>query len=157
MIRNEKEYQEARKRLKDEKERMDRQRKELHKMGLSAEEIKRATDPMLSFHLQLLEEVQNYERLKRGELGELNNLHGLGRMLVALRIAKGLSQRKLAEILNVSESQVSRDERNEYHGITIERANKILDALGANLESRFLYPLFSGTDDDQSDSEAATG
>jgi transcriptional regulator with XRE-family HTH domain len=36
---------------------------------------------------------------------------------VALRIATGLTQRQLAETLGVHESQVSRDERNEYHGI----------------------------------------
>src|SRR5688572_9989673 len=44
--------------------------------------IKRAMDPLRSFSLQLEEEVEGYERLKRGELGELDNLHGLGRTLV---------------------------------------------------------------------------
>ncbi len=33
------------------------------------------------------------------------------------------------------ESQVSRDERNEYLGITIERAVKILDALNVRLHT----------------------
>jgi hypothetical protein len=42
----------------------------------------------------------------------------------------------------VHETQVSRDERNEYHGITIERAAKILEALdveiriGVNMKER---------------------
>ncbi|HYX38784.1 MAG TPA: hypothetical protein VE954_37235 [Oligoflexus sp.] len=40
---------------------------------------------MQSFHLQLSEEIEDYERLKRGDLGEVYNLHGLGRMLIALR------------------------------------------------------------------------
>ena len=31
---------------------------------------------------------------------------------------------------------VSRDERNEYHGITVERARRVLDALGARLLTR---------------------
>ena len=47
------------------------------------------------------------------------------------RIANGLSQReladRLADRLGVSEPQVSCDECNEYHGITIERAQRILD------------------------------
>ncbi len=92
---------------------------------------------MRSFHLQLEEEVKSYERLRRGDLGELQNLHGLGRTLVALRIALGLTQRELAERLEVHESQVSRDERNEYHGITVDRASRILDALGVELRSIF--------------------
>ena len=44
---------------------------------------------------------------------------------------RGMSQRQLAERLDVHESQVSRDERNEYHGVTVERASRILDAMGA--------------------------
>jgi hypothetical protein len=36
----------------------------------------------------------------------------------------------------VHETQVSRDERNEYRGITLERAARILEALGAEIRSR---------------------
>jgi ribosome-binding protein aMBF1 (putative translation factor) len=46
-----------------------------------------------------------------------------------------MSQRELAAKLEVHESQVSRDERNEYHGITVERVIKILDALGVKLQT----------------------
>ena len=95
--------------------------------------------------MQLAEEVESYERLQRGDVGELTNLHGLGRMLVALRIALGFTQRELAERLGVHESQVSRDERNEYHGITVERVSRILDALGVQLASRFDEPVLSRT------------
>jgi len=38
--------------------------------------------------------------------------------------------------LGVHETQVSRDERNEYFGITLERAAKILDALSVRLRSQ---------------------
>ena len=75
--------------------------------------------------------------LKRGEVGELVNLHELGRSLVALRIAAGTTQRELARRLGVDESQISRWERNEYHGITIERASAVLDALGARVRTIF--------------------
>ena len=90
---------------------------------------------MESFHLQLQEEVAGYERLKRGEFEELDNLRGLGHLLISLRIAQGLSQRELAKRLNVHESQVSRDERNEYFGVTLERAVKVLDALNVRLHA----------------------
>ncbi len=141
MIRNEAEYKEAAQRLEDERKRLSDHRVALTKAGLSKTEIKRAMDPLRSFHLQLEEEVAAYERLKRGDLGELENLHGLGRTLVALRIALGLTQRQLAERLEVNESQVSRDERNEYHGVTVDRASRILDALGVNLKSAFDGPV----------------
>lgn len=138
MIRNDQEYQEAVRRLRDESARIAAHRDRLKAEGLSAPEIKRAVDPLLSFHHQLEEEVESYERLKRGDLGELQNLHGLGQMLIALRISLGLTQRQLAERLGVHESQVSRDERNEYHGITVERASRVLDALKVNLRTRMV-------------------
>jgi ribosome-binding protein aMBF1 (putative translation factor) len=103
---------------------------------MSEIEIKRVIDPIESFHLQLQEEVQSYERLKRGEFEELENLRGLGHLLISLRIAQGISQRELAKRLDVHESQVSRDERNEYFGITLERAIKILDALNVRLHTK---------------------
>jgi len=88
---------------------------------------------MESFHLQLKEEVESYQRLKRGEFEELENLRGLGHLLISLRIAQGISQRELAKRLDVHQSQVSRDERNEYFGITLEHAVKILEALNVRL------------------------
>jgi hypothetical protein len=135
MIRNDAEYTEAVARLKGEKSRLAQQRAKLKEMGLSADEIKRALDPMRSFHLQIEEEVENYEKLKRGEFIEILNLDGLGQLLVSLRIFRGISQRELAAKLDVHESQVSRDECNEYHGVTMERASRILDALGVSLRS----------------------
>ncbi len=141
MIRNEAEYQEAATRLQQEATRLEEHRKHLQSLGLNDEEATRALDPLRAFHLQLVEEVQSYERLKRGDVGELLNLHGLGHTLVSLRIARGLSQRELAGLLNVHESQVSRDERNEYHGITVERATKILDAINVRMRSAFEQPV----------------
>jgi ribosome-binding protein aMBF1 (putative translation factor) len=136
MIRNETEYQEAAARLAAEQQRLAEHRQRLRTAGLTDDEIKRVVDPMESFHLQLKEEVESYERLKRGEFDELDNLRGLGHLLIALRIAQGVSQRELAKRLDVHESQVSRDERNEYFGITLERAAKVLDALNARLRTK---------------------
>jgi DNA-directed RNA polymerase specialized sigma subunit len=113
MIRSENEYQQAVLRLKEESQRIKDQQKHLQGMDLSKEEIKRVLDPVRSFHEQLKEEVASYEKLKRGEFDEIRNFEGIGRLLVALRIAQGLSQRELAERLEIHESQVSRDERNE--------------------------------------------
>jgi ribosome-binding protein aMBF1 (putative translation factor) len=136
MIRNESEYQEASKRLGEEAQRLAQHRARLKEAGLDDVEIKRVVDPLESFHLQLSEEVDAYERLKRGEFEELDNLRGLGHLLITSRIAQGLTQRELARRLGVHETQVSRDERNEYFGVTLERAAKILDALSVRLRSK---------------------
>jgi ribosome-binding protein aMBF1 (putative translation factor) len=136
MIRNEAEYQEASKRLSEEAVRFQEHRQRLKQTGLNDLEIKRAIDPLESFHLQLREEVEAYERLKRGEFEDLDNLTGLGHLLITSRIAQGLTQRELARRLGVHESQVSRDERNEYFAITLERAVKVLDALNVRLRTQ---------------------
>ena len=135
MIRNEVEYRDALKRLREEKKRLSEYQKRLRGQGFAPAEVKRAMNPIRLFHIQLEEEIESYQRLKRGDFEELKNFHGLGRLLVALRVARGMTQRELAEKLQVHESQVSRDERNEYHGITVERAARILDAIGAEISS----------------------
>ncbi|NLS96091.1 MAG: helix-turn-helix transcriptional regulator [Planctomycetaceae bacterium] len=136
MIRNETEYREAVGRIAGESQRLEEQAEKLREMGLDSREIRRAMAPMISFHEQLKEEIEFYEKLCRGEFEEVHNFNGLGQLLIALRIAKGVKQRELAERLGSHESQVSRDERNEYHGITIDRAARILDALGVELVTK---------------------
>lgn len=135
MIRNENEYKNAVRRMAEQEVRLKEQATQLKQMKLSKEEIKRVLDPVCSFNEQIKEEVSSCERLKRGEFDVLQNFSGIGRSLIALRIAKGLPQRELAERLADSETQVSRDERNEYHGVTVDRANRILDALEVKLKS----------------------
>jgi ribosome-binding protein aMBF1 (putative translation factor) len=136
MIRNETEYKEAVARLAEERNRLTEHRARLREAGLGDDEIKRVIDPMESFHLQLKEEVESYERLKRREFEDLDNFRGFGHLLISLRIAQGISQRDLAKRLDVHESQVSRDERNEYFGITLERAVKVLEALNVRLRTK---------------------
>jgi len=80
------------------------------------------------------------ERVRRREFPVITRLTQIGRLLIALRIAQGLTQRELAERLGISESLVSRDERNEYHGITVERAQRVLDALGETVTTRVAEP-----------------
>jgi ribosome-binding protein aMBF1 (putative translation factor) len=108
---------------------------------LQLEEVERAMQPLLSFQAQPAEEITWYEDVRRRHFPVVRRLTDLGRLLIALRIANGLSQRGLAERLGVNESAVSRDERSEYHGITVERAQRILDALGATVTTRVEAPI----------------
>jgi ribosome-binding protein aMBF1 (putative translation factor) len=136
MIRSEREFKEAVERLEQDRIVAEKQRAELKKRGMSKEEAERAMAPLLAFHQQLVEEVEWYERVKRQDFETLNTIEAVGRLLIALRIAGGLTQKDLAKCLGVPESQVSRDERNEYHGITVERVQKVLDVFGVHLTSR---------------------
>ena len=136
MIRNDREYQEAQRRLKDDQDFIAAQRRALEDLALTAEGIERAMQPALSFHAQLVEEVEWYERVCRRDFETIHSLNAIGRLLIAARIANGLTQQGLAERLGVSAAQVSRDERNDYHGITVERAQLILDRLGEKLTVR---------------------
>jgi plasmid maintenance system antidote protein VapI len=133
MIRTETEYQQVKERLAEEQQRLDEHAQRLRESALGDREMKRALDPLRSFQLQLGEELAEYERLRRGEMPTLTKLRELGRFLVASRIALGLTQRELADRLGVHESQVSRDEKNEYRGVTVDRATRILDALGIEM------------------------
>jgi len=136
MIRNEKEYKEAVRRLKQDIKVIQKQKKSLEGVNLSPEEVNRALEPMLSFHQQLVEEVEWYEKVKRKDFDAVSSLEEVGRLLIALRIASGLTQKELAKCLGVADTQVSRDERNEYHGISLERAQKIIRIFGAHVEAK---------------------
>jgi len=134
MIRTEAEYREAQRRISEGTSSLEKEKERLGRTGLTQEEVERVLMPQRSFLMQIEEEVAFYERLLRGEVDEIEDLNAVGIMLIALRIARGLTQRQLAERLGVHESQVSRDERNEYHGATLERAARVLDALGVRLK-----------------------
>ncbi|MCA0314505.1 MAG: helix-turn-helix domain-containing protein [Candidatus Melainabacteria bacterium] len=134
MIKTESEYQECLKRLEEDLRVLETQRKRLEEMKLPPEQVDLAMEPVLSFHAQLKEEVEWYERVKRRDFGVIKELNEVGPLLVALRITNGITQTELARRLGVDVSQISRDERNDYHGVSIERADKILRALGEELE-----------------------
>lgn len=136
MIRTEKEYQKMLQRLDQDLEFIQKQRENLEQMRLTEDQVNRAMEPALSFHEQLKEEVEYYERIKRGDFGALVNLIGLEKLLIGIRIALGISQSELAKRLGISEAQVSKDERNEYHGVSVEKAQRILDALNVTVTTK---------------------
>ncbi len=147
MIRTDAEYKNAQEKLDQEQDTLKRQREQLEEMDLSEEEVERALEPMISFRDGLREEMETYERMRRGDLSALHNLNSIGRWLIGARIAKGWSLSKLADKLDVSVQQVSRDEQNEYHGITAKRAQRILETLGVRFRLEVEEPVLSGEED----------
>lgn len=136
MIRTEREYEAALHQMEEDRGLAQAQHTALEAEGLSPDEVQRGMAPMLSFHAQLAAEVAWYERIRRGEIAPVHRLTDIGRLLIALRIASGLSQRELAARLGVDESMVSRDERHDYYGITVERAQRVIDALQGEAEAQ---------------------
>lgn len=148
MIRTQAEYKNAHDRLENEQETLQRQRAQLEEMDLSEEEVERALQPLISFRNQLREEIEAYERMRRGDLSDLHDLRRIGRWLVGARIAKGWSLSDLADALDVSVQQVSRDENNEYQGISTERAQRILNALDVRFRLELEEPIRQNDDTD---------
>jgi HTH-type transcriptional regulator/antitoxin HigA len=102
----------------------------------------------------LSQQMREYETLKSGtvEILKASTLEELPRILIRARIAKGLSQRQLAEAVGLKEQQIQRYEAEEYASASLRRLYDIANALGLNIsevaEFRGASQQPSGTDAD---------
>ena len=133
ILRTEREYELTRERLIAMRGASERQRATLREAGFPPDHIELAVQPLLVMQDQMKGELQWYDRARRGEILPLSDLKQIGYSLIALRLAKGLTQRQLAERLGINEAQVSKDEKNEYAGISCERAQRVIDAMGGSI------------------------
>ncbi len=133
MIKTDREYSEILKNLTAMKGAAEKYRASLKDAGFTPEHIELGVQPLLVMQDQMEGDLAWYDCARRGDIIPLSDLTSIGRSLVALRIARGLTQRQLAERLGVNEAQVSKDERNDYHGISVERAQRIIDAMGGQV------------------------
>ena len=76
-------------------------------------------------------QLQEYEALKSGAITTLkaDTLQELPGILIRARIAKGLSQARLAEKLGLKEQQIQRYESEGYASASLRRLTEIADAL----------------------------
>ena len=130
MIKTEGAYKKAIQRLDEDIEIIKEQTAHYEALGLSNEQVDKALQPTIAFHEQLKEEIAYYERIRKGDFEPIMNFTNLGKSLIAYRIYLGISQKELAKRLEVTEAQISRDERNEYYGATLERIQSVMRALG---------------------------
>lgn len=84
---------------------------------------------------ELVQQLEEYEALRKGAIpiAPIRSLAELPLALIRARIARGWTQARLAEALNVAEQQVQRDEANAYRGASLERIRKIADVLGVRV------------------------
>lgn len=151
MIKTDSEYKYTKELIRRREEAFIESARDLAARGYTPEEVAKLHEPMRTFHMGMVEELEFYERLKRGDIGAVQGIGALGKLLISLRIAAGITQRELARRMDVHESQVSRDEYNDYHGITLGRAENIARVLGFALEyhaRRRPHDASSGESDD---------
>jgi len=80
-------------------------------------------------------QIHEYETLKSGtvEILKASNLEELPSILIRARIAKGFSQRQLADAIGLKEQQIQRYEAEEYASANLRRLADISNALGLNI------------------------
>jgi DNA-binding XRE family transcriptional regulator len=138
MIYTEAEYKRALKQVEDSIAFWANERKKLTAKGLKPIEIDRLLSPSMSIVEDLKNDIDWYEQAKKGKFLSLTDIESIGKALIALRISRGLTQEEFARKLEVSQKQVSRDEVNEYHAVSVDRVATILRVFGVTLESRLI-------------------
>lgn len=83
-------------------------------------------------------DIHEYQRLRDGDVVvfEGANLGDLASILIKARIARGWTQRQLADRLGVAEQQVQRYESTAYRSTSLARLCDIVDALGITFTER---------------------
>ena len=101
----------------------------------SAVLAKAERDALESQVQDLIEQIAQYEALKSGAVETLKarSLEELPSILIKARIASGLSQRKLAEMLGIKEQQIQRYEAENYASANLKRLVEIAGALGLEI------------------------
>jgi HTH-type transcriptional regulator/antitoxin HigA len=92
-------------------------------------------DALRSEYENLSIQLHEYETLKSGtvEILKASSLEELPSILIRARIAKGLSQRQLAEAIGLKEQQIQRYEAEEYASANLPRLAEIAKALNLNI------------------------
>ena len=103
---------------------------------LRAAELRALRSQAASLRRQLAE----YEALRAGQVHEIasGTLADLPTALIRARIARGLTQRDLAERLGLKEQQIQRYEATEYASASLTRIRAVAEALGLIVHEQVL-------------------
>jgi len=98
--------------------------------------VKAQIDALNSEYENLRMQIQEYEVLKSGAIKILqaSTLEELPIILIKARIAKGLSQRELAQSMGLKEQQIQRYEAEEYASASLTRLVEVANTLGLNIK-----------------------
>jgi HTH-type transcriptional regulator/antitoxin HigA len=84
-------------------------------------------------------ELAEYDALRQGRVAtlEAESIVGIGEALIKARIVRNLTQKELAERLDLAEQQVQRYEATQYRGVAAERLQQVADALKLRVREVF--------------------
>ena len=87
---------------------------------------------------ELRSEIEEYEALKVGkfEMDDLGVVSGLPAMLIKARIARGMSQRELAERIGLKAQQIQRYEATDYASVSLSRIREVIGGLSTENASQ---------------------
>ena len=144
MITNERQYRITRRRAADfaaairEFDAKSPERTDVHPRLLRAE-----LEAMKSQLADLREELEEYERLKAADPSVISvaSLDELADGLIKARIAAGLSQRALAERLELKEQQIQRYEAERYASASYRRLCEVARALDIRIQNEVLLSV----------------
>lgn len=140
MITNERQYRITKAQVDRFQEALDRVEEEYRDQDPILQKAMR--DQIESQLVDLLAELEEYEKIRAsgGSTLDLRSIEQLPEALVWGRIARGLTQRELGELLGVSEQQVQRDESSGYARASFERIMEIARALGVDVTASVTLP-----------------
>jgi HTH-type transcriptional regulator/antitoxin HigA len=144
MIRNDKEYRHSKEQLSEFETELQKLSEGRH--SAERDEVSSAVIDALRMQIEDLErEISEYEDLKEGRLLSFSaeDLDSLGELLIKARIACGLTQAELGELLGMTQQQVQRYERDGWQKISLWRLAEAADALGLDVNIRARLPASS--------------
>ena len=141
MIRNDKEHRHSREQLSE----LEAELQQFSSTRRSAErgEVASAVIDALRMQIEDLErEISEYEDLKGGRLLSFgaDDLDSLGELITKARIARGLTQAELGELLGMTQQQVARYERDGWQKISVWRLAEAAHALGLDMSISARFP-----------------
>ncbi|MGH3147053.1 MAG: helix-turn-helix domain-containing protein, partial [Rubrobacter sp.] len=113
--------------------------------SVERDEVTSAVTDALRMQIEDIEqEISEYEDLKEGRLLSFgaDDLDSLGDLVTKARIARGLTQAELGELLGMTQQQVARYERDGWQKISVWRLAEAVDALSLDLNIRARIPAF---------------
>ena len=85
---------------------------------------------------ELRGQLKEYERMTKATSLRLDSVESLPEILIRGRVARGYTQKALAEKLHIKPQQIQRYEATRYRTASLKRIVDIMNALGLDLQAR---------------------
>lgn len=142
MITNERQYRITRAQLRRFEEALSAHTAVAHQ-GVDLRLVTAEREALASQILDLRSELEEYERWKASDISMItvSSFDELALGLIRARIASGLTQRDLAERLDLKEQQIQKYESEYYRSASYRRLRDVADALGVRIRNDILLPI----------------